>query len=150
MHEPHQSGKVTDSLLFASRYGRYKYLILLATTCSSVAYLLLFLRWHGNTNIWESLYIVPGGFGMGVVQSAAFVSIQASVSPSTKAAATSVLYLSVSVGTIFGLASVGAIVTETMKWRLASSLDELGFGDSLKREVRNAGCLAARRPPFAY
>jgi hypothetical protein len=41
------------------RSGRYKRLIILAVTLSSFSYALLMLRWHGNTNVWESLYIFP-------------------------------------------------------------------------------------------
>lgn len=40
--------------------GRYKWLVYLATLMSASAYALLILRWHGNTNWWESLYIFPG------------------------------------------------------------------------------------------
>jgi hypothetical protein len=46
-------------LTWPPRSGRYKTLIILAVTLSSFSYLLLMLRWHGNTNIWESLYIFP-------------------------------------------------------------------------------------------
>lgn len=41
------------------RSGRYKALIITAVSLSSFSYLLLMLRWHGNTNFWESLYIFP-------------------------------------------------------------------------------------------
>jgi hypothetical protein len=41
------------------RSGRYKRLIILAAALSSFSYVLLMLRWHGNTNVWESLYIFP-------------------------------------------------------------------------------------------
>jgi MFS family permease len=40
--------------------GRYKGLILLAVLAGSFSYILLMLRWHGDTNFWESLYIFPG------------------------------------------------------------------------------------------
>lgn len=40
--------------------GRYKALCVFATLSGCSSYLLLMLRWHGNTNWWESLYIMPG------------------------------------------------------------------------------------------
>lgn len=109
--------------------------MVLATIFSSFAYLLLLLRWHGHTNFWESLYIFPGGFGMGVVQTAVFISVQAVVSPANKAAATSGMYLSSSLGTILGLACVSAVVTETMKWELNARLLASGFGEAARKIV---------------
>lgn len=42
------------------RSGRYKTLITVGTSFTSVSYLLMLLRWNGHTNIWESGYIIPG------------------------------------------------------------------------------------------
>ncbi|KAH6685877.1 major facilitator superfamily transporter [Plectosphaerella plurivora] len=123
---------------YIRRTGRYKKPMVLATMCSSFSYLLLLLRWHGNTNIWESLYIVPGGFGMGVVQSAVFISVQASVHPSNKAAATSGMWLSTSIGMILGLATISSVVTETMKWDLNATLRASGLDEVARRKIIEA------------
>ena len=56
----HIMSQKTGTNVETSRTGRYKLLVTLAVTCSSLSYLLLMLRWHGNTNWWESLYIIPG------------------------------------------------------------------------------------------
>lgn len=56
-------GNTVSQLLsgaFIKRYGNYKAIITLGTTCTSVGYLLMLLRWNGSTGFWESLYIVPG------------------------------------------------------------------------------------------
>ncbi|KAM0321785.1 hypothetical protein ACHAQA_009881 [Verticillium albo-atrum] len=121
--------------LLIKRTGRYKSLMVLATVCSSGAYALLLLRWHGHTNLWESLYIVPGGFGQGVVISAVFVSIQAAVAPGHKASAISGMYLCTSVGMIVGLACVSAVMMETMKGALEARLLVLGFGETARRKI---------------
>jgi len=34
-------------------------LVIFSVACSSLSYFLMMLRWHGNTNWWESLYIIP-------------------------------------------------------------------------------------------
>ncbi|KAH6706681.1 hypothetical protein VD0002_g8904 [Verticillium dahliae] len=121
--------------LLIRRTGRYKRLTVLATLCSSAAYVLLVLRWHGHTNLWESLYIVPGGFGQGVAISAVFVSVQAAVDPRHKAAAIAGLYLCTTVGMIVGLATVSAVVMGTMKAALDARLAALGLTDAARRHV---------------
>lgn len=50
-------GMLTGYLI--KRHGRYKKLILFATLCSGTSYLVLMLRWHGNTSWLESLEIIP-------------------------------------------------------------------------------------------
>lgn len=51
---------MTDATIFFSSSGQYKWLIFLAASMSAGSYTLLILRWHGNTNWLESLYIFPG------------------------------------------------------------------------------------------
>ena len=53
-------GKGSGLIYNGSRTGRYKFLAVLAAISSAVCYVLLILRWHGKTNVWESLYIAPG------------------------------------------------------------------------------------------
>ncbi|CAI0647165.1 unnamed protein product [Colletotrichum noveboracense] len=114
--------------------GRYKYLLVLATLASSLSYVLLLLRWHGDTNVWESLYILPGGLGAGLVQSAGFIAAQAGVNPKHKAAITSGIFLTVQIGMIIGLSSVSAVMMETMRWRLEELLKGMGL-DALVRKT---------------
>lgn len=114
-------------MLTRERTGRYKSLLVLATVASSISYVLLLLRWHGDTNVWESLYILPGGLGAGLVQSAGFISVQAAVNPKHKAAVTSGVFLTVQIGMIIGLSSVSAIIMETMRWRLDALLQGMGL-----------------------
>lgn len=117
------------------RTGQYKTTMILGALTSSIAYLVLLVRWHGHTNAWEALFILPGGFGLGMVASATFISVQAAVSRSTKAAATSGMYLMMSIGMIIGLAGVGAVVTEVMTTSLASRLAEMGLDENTRQEV---------------
>lgn len=77
------------------RTGHYKRLSILSVAISSLGYLALLLRWHGHTNWLESLYIIPGGFGTGMAQSALFISLQAVIAdPAHMSPAVSFMYLS--------------------------------------------------------
>ncbi|TDZ24827.1 Vacuolar membrane amino acid uptake transporter fnx2 [Colletotrichum orbiculare MAFF 240422] len=115
--------------------GRYKSLLVIATIASSVSYVLLLLRWHGDTNVWESLYIFPGGFGAGLVQSAGFISVQAAVNPKHKAAVTSGMFLTFQIGMILGLSCVSAVMMETMRWRLEALLQGMGLEAIARKEI---------------
>lgn len=88
--------------LYIQRTGRYKSLTILATFSSSLAYLLLIVFWKGNTNWWESLEIIPSGFGTGIAFSATFIGLTSAVPKSEMAVATSGLYLSSGVGVVVG------------------------------------------------
>ncbi|OHW95313.1 major facilitator superfamily transporter [Colletotrichum incanum] len=115
--------------------GRYKSLLIIGTIASSFSYVLLLLRWHGDTNVWESLYIVPGGFGAGLVQSAGFISVQAAVNPKHKAAVTSGMFLTFQIGMILGLASVSVVMMERMKWRLDILLKAMDLGANARKKI---------------
>ncbi|KAJ4372895.1 hypothetical protein N0V83_003186 [Neocucurbitaria cava] len=136
------------------RTGRYKALILVATIVAATGYLLLILRWHGDTNWLESLYIFPGGFGMGIVQSALFISIQAAIDPAFTAIATSTLYLTSTVGFLAGLAGVSAVLQEALRKGLDRRLTNLGFPDGKKwsiieRAVSDVHYIDEAKPPIA-
>ncbi|KAM7211592.1 Major facilitator superfamily domain containing protein [Rhypophila decipiens] len=120
-------GGVLSGLLI-KRSGRYKFLVILAVICSSLSYLLLMLRWHGNTNWWESLYIAPGGFGTGIAQSAVFISLQVVVDPAHMAPAVSFMYLTTTVWTTIGLPLSNTVMQTALKWSLSDRLLDLGFG----------------------
>lgn len=119
------------------RTGRYKALTLGATGVASLAYLLLILRWHGNTNWFESLYIFPGGFGTGIASSTLFISIQAALDPSFTAIAASTLYLASSVGMLGGMAGVSAVLQQSLRTNLDEKLTRLGYSDHKKLKVRS-------------
>ncbi|KAK1623150.1 major facilitator superfamily transporter [Colletotrichum phormii] len=115
--------------------GRYKSLLIIATIASMFSYVLLLLRWHGDTNAWESLYIVPGGFGAGLVQSAGFISIQAAANPKHKAAVTSGMFLTFQIGMILGLSCVSAVMMETMRWRLDALLEGMDLSVVVRKQI---------------
>lgn len=103
---------------------------------SASAYSLLLLRWHGQTNWIESLYIFPGGFGTGMAMSATFTSVQASVDRAHLSPAVSALFLSSGLGAVVGLAAVSATFQAGLRSTLESRLLLLGLDASVRDEVR--------------
>ncbi|KAK4241185.1 major facilitator superfamily domain-containing protein [Achaetomium macrosporum] len=126
--------------LIIKRSGRYKTLIILAVTLASSSYLLLMLRWHGNTNIWESLYIFPSGFGTGIAQSAVFISLQAVIAePSHLAPAISFMYLTSTIGLTIGVPIANAVTQTVLRQSLGRRLPMLGLkGDEVRKIIENA------------
>ncbi|KAI1105473.1 MFS general substrate transporter [Jackrogersella minutella] len=109
------------------RTGYFKAPLVFAGAFSFICYGLMILRWKGETNWAESLYIFPGGFGTGISQNAVFIALQAAINPMDKAVATSGLYLSSPIGSILGMAACNALMQTMMPVDLASRLKNLGI-----------------------
>jgi MFS family permease len=117
------------------RTGRYKALAVVASISASIGFFLLVLRWHGDTNWLESLYIFPCGFAMGIMQSTLFISIQAGIAPEHSAIAASVLYLTQPTGNVAGLAVASAVLQGTLRQGLGRRLEELGYEGKMKSGI---------------
>ncbi|KAI1872974.1 uncharacterized protein JN550_003848 [Neoarthrinium moseri] len=115
--------------------GRYKALLILATLLGITSYLLLILRWQGNTNWVESLYIFPGGLATGIAQTAVFIALQASIDVSDKAAATSGLFLTSPMGATIGMAVGSALTTAGLRKGLLVRLRELNLSADRVQEI---------------
>ncbi|KAI6712281.1 hypothetical protein JHW43_005201 [Diplocarpon mali] len=111
--------------LYIQRTGRYKVLAILATISSSFSYLLLIVRWTGETNWLESLEIVPGGFGTGIALSATFVGLQSVVTKKDKAIATGGQYLWSGIGTVVGVAGASAVQIGRLRALLTEALSRV-------------------------
>lgn len=134
-----------------SRTGRYKLPTLLGAIIATTGYSLLVLRWHGHTNIFESLYILPGGFGTGVALSTTFIGLAAGVDQIDIAVAGTGLYQAQNIGAVVGLSGVGALLQGTLRPQLERRLQgvkhghriierstaDIGYVQSLKGEVRD-------------
>lgn len=117
------------------RTGRYKALAVVASISASTGFFLLVLRWHGDTNWLESLYIFPCGFAMGIMQSTLFISIQAGVAPEFSAIAASILYLTQPTGSVAGLAVASAVLQGTLRKGLGLRLGKLGYDGKTKSKI---------------
>ncbi|KAK6084247.1 major facilitator superfamily transporter [Seiridium cupressi] len=118
--------------------GHYRSLIIFATAAGILCYSLLILRWHGDTNWAESMYIIPGGLGTGMVQSALFVALQASIDPKDKASATSALFLVGPTGATVGMAVGSALIVGGLRNGLLARLPQLGLSADHIQEVIEA------------
>ncbi|KAF5232520.1 hypothetical protein FANTH_12937 [Fusarium anthophilum] len=121
--------------LIIKRTGRYKTLIIFSAVSSITSYTLMLLRWHGQTNWLESLYVFPGGLGMGIAQSAAFIALQASIDPKDKAAASSGIFLAVTLGSVVGMAGTSAAIQGLLRHDIQQSLSHLGKSQHFIDEV---------------
>ncbi|KAI5927578.1 major facilitator superfamily domain-containing protein [Camillea tinctor] len=121
--------------LIIHRTGRYKSLLVSAGIVSSIAYVLLILRWNGHTNWLESLYIIPGGFGNGISGTAVFIALQASIDPSDKAVAASGLFLAGPIGSILGMAASNVVMSTVLPNHLRDRLLDLGLSRKDLEEV---------------
>ncbi|KAH8664200.1 major facilitator superfamily transporter [Xylariales sp. PMI_506] len=117
------------------RTGRYKIITLIASIAGGISYFLLILRWRGNTNWWESMYIVLGGLAAGMANTAIFISINAIIEPAHKAVATASLFLSMPVGMITGIAIASALMLQVMQEQLDQNLIKLGLSLVERTEV---------------
>jgi len=96
------------------------HLITIAAMAAIASYAFLLLCWHGHTNNFESLYIFPGGLGLGMASAATFIALTAKIATKDVAVATAGLYLAGSIGQVLGV-SIGCSV---QKWMLKMLLVE--------------------------
>ncbi|KAI1384976.1 MFS general substrate transporter [Hypoxylon trugodes] len=121
------------------RTGYFKAPLVFAGIISFACYALMILRWKGETNWAESLYIFPGGFGTGISATATFVALQTAINPADKAVAISGLYLSVPIGSILGMATCNTVMQAVMPVDLASRLRGLGIeGEEAEQIIKQA------------
>ncbi|KAF3921129.1 hypothetical protein ABW21_db0200750 [Orbilia brochopaga] len=117
----HAMGGLLAGILIR-RTGRYKRYLLFAISISTVALLLITLRWRGHTNIFETAYIFPAGFGIGMINTLAFIALSASVKSEDQAMATSGFYLCDNLGFVT-IGSLGnAILQLALDKRLHAKL----------------------------
>ncbi|KAJ9361766.1 efflux pump antibiotic resistance protein [Paecilomyces variotii] len=115
------------------RTGRYKLLIVSAGLIASVTYTLLFFRWNGHTNVWESLYIVPGGFGTGIAGAGVFVSMTSMLEAKDVAMATSGFFFFLNLGVTGGVTASNTVLGIQFKKQLERNLSGPGARKIIKR-----------------
>lgn len=131
-------GNTCGSIL-AGRYirlnGRYKLWCVLAGSIASITYSVLILRWKGNTNIWESLEIFPGGLGTGIALTSTFVVISHALSPKETPMAIGGLFLSISLGSVGSVASVSSIIQQSLSSILPRVISTPDADEVIKRSM---------------
>ncbi|KAI1113324.1 major facilitator superfamily transporter [Nemania sp. NC0429] len=120
---------------FIRRTGGYKAVILGSSLIASIGYALLIIQWRGDTNWWESMYIVLGGFGSGMAWSAVFVSLNAAVDPEHKAVVASGLQMSYPIGMLLGVTAASAVMLEVLQRVLDNKLLAAGLSVEKRTEI---------------
>lgn len=118
------AGLATGSTI--KRTGRFKALAVSAGLVASITYILIFFSWNGHTSFWESLYIIPGGVGMGMAQASVFVSMTSMLDAKYMAMATGGLFLFTNLGVSSGITVSNAAL-------------DAGFRKALEREFTGDG-----------
>lgn len=130
------------------RTGLYKWVIVVAVVLSDVSFTAIWLRWRGGgeggTNWWETGYGFPVGVGFGVSLSAAFIGLTSALENMGKkpgdggsqvAVATSGFYLSLNLGSLFGVSGASLIISSVVEKTLRKELDGMPGGMDIIKEV---------------
>ncbi|KAL9126249.1 MAG: hypothetical protein Q9175_007944 [Cornicularia normoerica] len=107
-----------------SRTKRYKVVSIIGATICVVSYVLILLRWRGPINVWESLYIFPASFGVGLLNSSQFVGVSTVVERPQLATTVSIFFLSQQMGMMIGASGSGALLQRTFRNSLVRSLGD--------------------------
>lgn len=127
-----RSPELILSRLTTGRTASYKFLVVAATVICTSSYILMIVFWKGNTNLWESLYITPSGFGSGLLFTSAFVGLAAAVDGSQTATATAVFFLSSNIGAIVGASFAGTALETNLRSQLPKLLQGIPGGDQVR------------------
>ncbi len=112
------SGGIFAGVLI-SRNGRYRKLTVAGTIIAMIGYVLVLIRWNGSTRWWEVLYLLPAGFGTGIILSTTFVHLTASLEHDEVAIAATMLYCIQTMGLLIGV----QVMTTVLHAELRMALD---------------------------
>ncbi|PQE17967.1 major facilitator superfamily transporter protein [Rutstroemia sp. NJR-2017a WRK4] len=108
--------------LLIQKTGRYKTLLTLSALSSVLSYTLLILTWHtGPLSFVSSLFIFPGGFGLGITAACTFIALTASIQKKELSIATGGMYLAGSIGMVVGVALCAGVLNNCLGATLAGS-----------------------------
>ena len=114
------------------RTKRLKVLSIVAAILCVLGFVVILFRWHGRINVWESLYIFPTSFGLGILNSSQFVGVSAGVDKRHVASTISIYTLSQQIGMILGAGGSSALVRrvfrDTLVQRLGMRMDREQVG----------------------
>ncbi|KPM35909.1 hypothetical protein AK830_g10653 [Neonectria ditissima] len=105
-----------------TRSKRYKYLTIFGNLVGFTGFLLILLRWHGTPNWFESLFVCLPGIGMGVIQSATFIHLAASLRHSEISIAGTAWFVAQNVGILVGASFSTTLINRVLQSRLQTLL----------------------------
>lgn len=136
---PSIAGNTVGGLIagvLVKKYGRTKWILIGSAISAGICFTLLLLFWRGNTPIWQSLFVFPGGFATAVAHSVAFVAVAVRVEDDEMAIAASGLYLAGSVGAVAGLSAASAFFQTCLRSSLKASLSGYPDGAEVSQPAR--------------
>ncbi|KAI9743874.1 MAG: hypothetical protein M1818_002608 [Claussenomyces sp. TS43310] len=119
--------------VYIKRSGQYKSITMGGIALAAVFYLVLIFRWHGHITVWESLEILPAGFGTGVTMTTTFIALTSRMPHEKMAVATSGLYLSSNLGMVLGV----SISSSIQKFALKIMLEDRIQGPNAGQIIEN-------------
>ena len=85
----------------------------------------MILRWRGQINVWESLYIFPASLAVGLFNSSQFMGPSTTVKKGYLATNISIFFLSQQIGMMIGAGASSALLRSTFR---DASVKQLGDG----------------------
>lgn len=119
--------------------GRFKLPTVLGPLMGICCMALCLLALDASGGGWKSVFIFPGGFGMGLIASSVFVGLAASVPEEEVAIAGSGMYLILNIGGVAGTAAGSAVFETTLRKTLQASLADVDDGPQVRTD-RTLNC----------
>jgi hypothetical protein len=123
-----------------NRTLQYKTLTIISSIFSLIAYLLMALEWRHKINIWESMYSIGAGFGLGMGLNGQFVGLTACAPAEQQGTAVGVYYLSQQVGVILSVGSYATVFETLFENVLRGEIPDVPS----KEEVKYSLCYGSR------
>lgn len=96
----------------------------------------MLICWRGSTPSWQTLFLFPGGFGIGLAHASLYIGLAASVEKADMAIAGTGYYLCGNIGAVAGLSAHNALFQATLQHSLEAKLDGLVDGDEVGSQIR--------------
>ena len=93
------------------------------------------LRWRGQINVYESLYIFPASLGVGLLNSSQFTGLAASIEKPDLAMAVGVFYLSQQIGLMIGAGGSSALLRRAFSDILVADLGDVQGRDKVSSAI---------------
>ncbi|MCJ1330870.1 hypothetical protein MMC10_007557 [Thelotrema lepadinum] len=131
------------------RSGKYEALTLSGLAFACLGYILIIFRWRQHVGWAETLYIFPGGFGMGVVISTTFIALTAGVAPLDFAVAGAGLYQAHGIGAALGSCVTMSVLQAALRPILAKSLKGIEASDEIiRRSIEDISYVRSLKDPL--
>ncbi|KAF5010249.1 hypothetical protein FDECE_3608 [Fusarium decemcellulare] len=135
---PSVLGNTLGALLtgaYIKKTGRYKIPCIISGLCSAIAWTLLLVCWRGSTPSWQTLFLFPGGFGIGLAHASLYIGLAATVESVDMAIAGTGYYLCGNIGAVAGLSAYNALFQTTLQHSLENKLEGIANGGHIARKA---------------